>query len=120
MDELMALDWLQACRDGHLFETDVFYRVLELTQTDLDPDRGWRLVKRLIELARDERELWQIGADPLSTIVRNHEDVVGAELESMFRSNPKCRRVFRGQISGALYDFSKNRKLDPLADTDGR
>lgn len=118
MDEVMAGDWLQACRDGDLVATDVFDRLLELTQTDLDPQRGWRLVKRLIELAHDDQELWQIGAGPLSTIVREHEDIVGDELEAVFRNSWRCRRAFRGQISSALYHFRKNRELDLVADTE--
>jgi hypothetical protein len=111
MDDRMVLDWLDASHRD-LYGTDVFDRVLELTQTDLDPERGWRLVKRLVESARNDQELWQIGAGPLSTIVREHGALVAAELEALVRADPKYRQAFRGQISTALYDFLRSRSLD--------
>src|SRR6267378_4959033 len=40
-DEFLARDWL-ASREGAQASDDVDDRVLELTQTDLDPPRGWR------------------------------------------------------------------------------
>jgi hypothetical protein len=48
--------------------------------------------------------------------VREHEEVVGDELEALFRRSPKYRRAFRGQISRALYSFKRNRGLDLVAD----
>ncbi len=106
MDDTMALDWLEATH-RNLYETDVYDRVLELTQTDLDPPRGWRLTKRLVELAKTDRELWLIGADVLATIARHHGSLVAAELEELYRTDSKWRRAFKGQISPALFEIKQ-------------
>jgi hypothetical protein len=98
LDEAMARDWLLATHGPNLFDTDVWDRVLELTQTDLDPPRGWRLTRRLVELAESDRELWYVGAEALATIVRNHEKLVAVELEHLYRTDPKWRQAFVGQM----------------------
>jgi hypothetical protein len=46
-------------------------------------------------------------ADPLSTIVREHPDLVRQELISFYRSDPKWRKAFAGQISTALHEFER-------------
>ena len=106
-DEFLAREWL--ARPGRVPPYDnTDDRVLELTQTDLDPPRGWRLVKKMVELASTDDQIWRIGADPLSTIVREHPDVVGKELTLFYRSDPKWRKAFEGQISRALYEFARD------------
>jgi len=111
-DESLARDWLAAGGRG-LPSDDIYDRVLELTQTDLDPARGWRLVKKLVEFASEDDQLWRIGADPLSTIVREHPDLVREELTTFYRSDPKWRKAFEGQISTALYEFERQMKQNP-------
>jgi hypothetical protein len=100
LDDAMAHDWLRATQHRHndeSYDDEVWERVRELTQSDLDPSRGWRLVKRLVELADDDKELWQIGRDPLGAMLRNHESLIAAELERLYRTDPKWRQVFEGQ-----------------------
>ena len=106
-DEYLAQAWLAS--PGRALDSDDLHdRVLELTQTDLDPVRGWRLVKTMVEVATTDDQLWRIGADPLGTIVREHPEIVIAELEQLYRSDPKWRKPFKGQMSAALYQFERN------------
>jgi hypothetical protein len=98
LDEAMARDWLHATHGPNLFDTDVWDRVLELTQTDLDPPRGWRLTRRLVELAESDKELWYVGAEALATVVRNHAKLAAVELEHLYRTDPKWRQAFVGQM----------------------
>jgi hypothetical protein len=106
-DEFLAREWL-ATPGRAPTSDDIYDRVLELTQTDLDPARGWRLVKKMVELASTDGHIWRIGADPLSTIVREHPDLVREELTRFYRSDPKWRKAFEGQISTALHEFRHN------------
>src|ERR1700674_5221255 len=114
-DDAMAVDWLRAThdRDGPLSDPspldgyEVENRVRELTQSDLDPARGWRLVKRLVELAHNDRELWHIGRAPLAEMLGNHEALVLVELEHLYRTNPKWRQAFESQISIPMSNFAK-------------
>jgi hypothetical protein len=111
MDDLMAQDWLRACRTN-IYDTDVYDRVLELTQSDLNPPRGWRLVQRLIRLAHDDDELWHVGHGPLATVLGNHEALVADDLERLVRTDPKYRQAFRGQMSQAIHRFAEARELN--------
>ena len=104
LDAAMAGDWLRACHEPDFAASDVCYRVLELTQSDLDPPRGWRLVKELFRQAKDD-DLWQLGRRVLSTIVQKHPEVVGDELEKLIRTDPKYRRALDGQMSRELGDL---------------
>jgi hypothetical protein len=105
LDAAMAGDWLRASHEPNFEASDVFYRVLELTQSDLDPSRAWRLVKELFRQANADKELWQIGSEALSTIVQYHPDIVGDELGHLIRTDPKYRRALDGQISRELSDL---------------
>lgn len=107
LDEAMARDWLEATHGPNHIASDVWDRVLELTQTDLDPPRGWRLAKSLVELAKTDRELWLIGADVLATIAREHESLVLAELEELYRTDSKWRQAFKGQMSPVLFEIQQ-------------
>jgi len=111
-DDYLAREWL-AVGGRSLSSDDVYDRVLELTQTDLDPPRGWRMVKKLVEFANTDDQLWRIGADPLSTIVREHPDLVREELTRLYRDDPKWRKAFEGQISTALYEFKRQLEQNP-------
>jgi hypothetical protein len=114
-DEYLARDWLALLPGdvrvgaymGDPRSNDIEDRVLELTQTDLDPVRGWRLVKRLVELATTDAQLWRIGADALSTILREHEALVTPELKQLYTSDPKWRKTFDGQMALSLYRFKE-------------
>lgn len=105
LDGSMARDWLRASHEPDFEDSDVCYRILELTQSDLDPPRAWRLVKELFRQAKDDEELWQIGSEALSTIVKYHPDIVVAELSDLIRTDPKYRRAQDGQISKELHDL---------------
>jgi hypothetical protein len=111
-DDYLARDWLAAGGRG-LQSDDIYDRVLELTQTDLDPARGWRLVQKLIEFAGTDEQLWRIGAGPLATIVREHPELVREELTNFYRSDRKWRRAFEGQISTALGEFKRQVEQNP-------
>jgi len=111
-DEYLARDWLAAGGRG-LQSDDVYDRVLELTQTDLDPARGWRLVQKLVEFAGTDGQLWRIGAGPLATIVREHPELVREELTSFYRSDQKWRKAFEGQISTELGEFKRQVEQNP-------
>jgi len=60
-DEAMPRDWLAATHDEGLPGSDGWHRVWELTRESLDPDRGWRLLKRMVQLADSDEELRMIG-----------------------------------------------------------
>jgi hypothetical protein len=105
-DPDMARAWLEETHSPDHPGSDLWNRVYELTHDDLDPPRGWRLVKLLVEQAQSDRELWHIGSEPLAWIVDNHADLVTAELTVLYRSDPKWRRPFDGQISTALHRFA--------------
>jgi hypothetical protein len=105
-DAFLARDWL-ASPGRELASDDVYDRVLELTQTDLDPPRGWRLVKKLVQFATTDDQLWRIGAGPLSTIAHNHPDLVREELTGLYRRDPKWRKAFEGQISRDLHEVER-------------
>lgn len=124
LDDAMARDWLRATQvrdlpadDPKLEEIDdVWSRVLELTQSDLDPPRGWRLLKRLVELAKNDRELWHIGRNPLSAMVVNHESLVASELEQLYRTDPKWRQAFEGQLYVPPFIITKGTQAGDAAD----
>lgn len=105
LDGAMARDWLRASHDPDFSSSDVCYRVLELTQSDLDPPRAWRLVKELIRQAQDDRELWRIGRGPLSNVAQYHPEVVGGELVQLVRTDPKYCRALDGQMSRELNEL---------------
>ena len=107
LDDAMARDWLEATHGPSRVPMDVWDRVLELTQTDLDPPRGWRLAKRLVELATTDRELWLVGRDVLATIAREHWGLIAAELEELYRTDQKWRQAFEGQMSPALIEIQQ-------------
>jgi len=111
-DEFLARDWL-ATPGRAPTSDDIYDRVLELTQTDLDPARGWRLVQKLVEFAGTDQQLWRIGEGPLATIVREHPELVREELTSFYRSDRKWRRAFEGQISTALGEFKRQMEQNP-------
>ena len=104
-DDDLAKAWLV---DTHqqVDNSDVSQRVWELTHEDLDPARGWRLVKRMIQLARGQ-ELWHVGGGPLGSIVSNHLALIEDELVMLYRTNPRFRRAFEGQMSTALAQFQE-------------
>lgn len=105
-DPEMAHDWLEETHSRDHAGSDLWNRVYELTNGDLDPPRGWRLVKLLVEQAQSDGELWHIGSEPLGWILDNHADLVSAELTALYRSDPKWRKPFDGQISTALHGFA--------------
>jgi hypothetical protein len=104
-NEEFARRWLSASHGENLYLTEVYDRVLELTATDLDPARGWDVVKALIRLADTDDELWRIGEGPLNAVVREHPNLVSKELRWLLRTDPKYRQVFAGQISEGLRNF---------------
>lgn len=109
MDNEMAQDWLRATHSQENEKSqDVFARVRELVQTDLDPARGWRLTKRIVQLAEDEPELRTVGRQILSPLLKWHEDLVGAELAELVRTDSRFRQAFYGQFpSTERSDFQK-------------
>jgi len=111
-DDYLAREWL-AVGGRSLPSDDVYDRVLELTQTELDPARGWRLVQKLVEFAGTDEQLWRIGEGPLATIVREHPELVRKDLTSFYRSDRKWRRAFEGQISTALGEFKRQVEQNP-------
>lgn len=104
-DDDLAKAWLG---DTHqkVDNSDVSQRVWELTHEDLDPARGWRLVKRMIQLAQG-RELWHVGGGPLDSMVSNHLALIEDELVTLYRTSPRFRRAFEGQMSTALARFQE-------------
>ena len=113
MDDEMARDWLRATHlasVGDDWSANLDDRVLELTQTDLDPPRGWRLVKRLTDLAEGSSELWQVGNRALRHMLRNHEQLIGTELADLVRTSPKYRALLDGQIG--FNDFRRRFGLE--------
>ena len=113
-DAAMAKDWLRAVhRLDSAAGDDVLARVFELMESNLDPPRGWRLAKQLVEYASDDTEFFQIGNRVLPMLLKWHEDLVGDELAELVRTNPKYRRAMKGQISPYVVDFVKRRGLRP-------
>jgi hypothetical protein len=72
-----SLDFEEKMRQGaglpDGYDLDLDDRVLELLQTDLDPERGWRLVLTLLEIAQDSEDRDSV-LDAVLTFVRNHHD----------------------------------------------
>ena len=106
-DPRMARAWLREADGADHPGSDLWNRVYELTHEDLDPPRGWRLVKLLVEQAQDDRQLWHIGSEPLAWMVDSHPQLVSAELAELYRADPRWRQPFKGQMSRALFDFEK-------------
>jgi len=106
-DEAMPRDWLAATHDEGLPGSDVWHRVWELTHESLDPDRGWRLLKRMVQLADSDEELRMIGYYPLTHMLDYHEVLIAPKLERLYRPDPKWRRAFDGQMSQVLADFAR-------------
>jgi len=119
LDRDMARDWLRASHEPDFADSEVHYRVLELTQSDLDPPRAWRLVKELFRQAKDDKELWHIGRLPLSNVVQYHPGAIGDELEQLIRADPKYRRALDGQISRELHDLRERYRLEQRNHTHG-
>jgi hypothetical protein len=112
MDDEMAEDWLRASHHPEdASSIEVSDRVLELVESDLDPPRGWRITKRLIESARTDDEFYRIGSDVLSQVVENHEGLVGEELAELLRSDARYQRAVKGQARHALVDFVRRSGL---------
>src|SRR5437773_2816064 len=114
MDDEMARDWLRAVHDPLKENSgEVIARVLELVQTDLDPSRGWRLTKRIVELAEDDGELDSVGRRILGPLLKWHEALVGSELAELIRSDRRFKRAFYGQFpSRERLDFQKQFGID--------
>jgi hypothetical protein len=54
-------------------------QVSELIREDADPDRAAKLIDQMLEAARDEDDLSQIGVDPLENLLRYHGAVEGRQ-----------------------------------------
>ena len=103
----MARDWLEATHAAGLPSTNVWFRVWELTHENLDPDRGWRLLKRMVQRTRSDQELSFIGYYPLAHMLDSHAALIAGELEQLYRTDPKWRQAFEGQMSESLGKFAK-------------
>src|SRR5207245_11746248 len=103
----MPRDWLAATHAEGLPGSDGWHRVWELTRESLDPDRGWRLLKRMVQLADSDEELRMIGYYPLRHMLDSHEVLIAPKLERLYRADPKWRRAFDGQMSQVLADFAR-------------
>lgn len=114
-DSDMARDWLREAVTPNHLGSDLWQRVYELTHEDLDPPRGWRFIKLLVEQAKNDHQLLQIGCEPLAWMIDNHTDLVSGELAVLYRSDPKWRKPFNGQISTALHRFAH--KMDQMSAT---
>jgi hypothetical protein len=120
MDGRLADDWLRQASEPDFPETDTFARVLELSQSDLDPERGWRLAKMLVEKAPDDDRLWSIGARVLATMLTNHPDVVADELAVLAGVDGPFRRALEGQISPAIAEFRRAHGFSRGGRSEGR
>ena len=103
----MAADWLSASSQRDFPSADVYYRVQELLMTDLDPPRGWRLLQGLVRLASNDDQLWQIGSDAIPHMIRDHEELIGAELAHIMRTDSKCPQTYKGQMDVEFYEFMR-------------
>jgi hypothetical protein len=74
------------------YDLDLDARVQELAATDLDPERGWRLVLSLLSLAEDDRDVSVIGMGPLREFVRFHGHTFSDRIEKEEHSNAHFRR----------------------------
>lgn len=107
----MARDWLVASAGKAFASTDVYNRVQELVQSDLDPGRGWRLVQVLVEIADSDRQLRLIGSEAISPLIANHSELVDGELATLARGDVKFRRAIQDQMSVELFEFKKRHGL---------
>jgi hypothetical protein len=102
LDKVLATEWLRNERlwrglprarhprvpDGYDLAFDGWAR--ELVMSDLDPERGWRLVLLMVESAEDDKDLSEIGDGPLYELLKNHEEFLprardGASTDPRFR-----------------------------------
>lgn len=105
-DDAMAQDWLKASHSvGAHGSQPVLGRVFELVESNLDPPRGWRIAKRLLDYADDDTEFFQIGHRILPMLLRWHKDLVDDELAMLMRLHPRFRRALQGQISPELLEL---------------
>ena len=110
-DERMAKDWIQNERlhspaataeqripDGYSLDLDD--RVRELVLTDLDPERGWRLVLTLLRLAEDDAALTNVALGPLETFVTNHRDQFHGQIRRQAREDARFRQALSKTLTG--------------------
>jgi hypothetical protein len=70
-------------------------QVSELIREDADPDRGAKLIDQMLEAARDEDDLSQIGVDPLENLLRYHGAVLNSWVESQAEASGRFRFALR-------------------------
>jgi hypothetical protein len=110
-DIAMAADWLEnerlyPSRESsnneipHGYDMNLEARVDELVQTDLDPERGWRLVNTLIRMAANEDDRWNVAAGPLAEFVRLHGDAFYEEIDEAAKTNTDFRWALTKTLAG--------------------
>jgi hypothetical protein len=70
-------------------------RVLELTLTDVDPERGWRVVIALLRAAQTEQDLTDVAIGPLETLLREHGTEFLHRTEQLANSDQRFRKALK-------------------------
>jgi hypothetical protein len=111
LDARLATEWLRNERlwgDGRPhcegipagYDLDLDARVSELVQTDLDPERGWRLLLTLLRLAEDERDIAAVALGPLETFVRNHGDTMYQHIDRLAKPHTRLLAALERTTGG--------------------
>jgi hypothetical protein len=61
----------------------------------------------MVQRTRSDQELSFIGYYPLAHMLDNHAALIAGELEQLYRTDPKWRQAFEGQMSESLGKFAK-------------
>ena len=104
LDEQLAKDWLANERlwwgqdpkvmpDG--YDLNVAGWAQELVQTDLAPERGWRLILRALNLALDDGERSHTAITLLETFLREHAEAFLPQIESAAKADPRFVTALR-------------------------
>jgi hypothetical protein len=88
--------------------------VLAILVDDSDPDRGWDLVMRMIQSARDEYELRQVGIQAMETLLRESGDKLADRFLEAVRSDNRVRNAASHiYLSGKVAELARAEGLYP-------
>lgn len=88
--------------------------VLAIVADDSDPERGWSFVNHLLQSARDEPEIRQIGIDALETLLRESGDQLADLFRVSIRSDKRLREAAsHSYLSGKVGEIAKAEGIYP-------
>lgn len=106
----LARRWLVNNRRGRKhyedLDIDLDDDVLGLMITDLDPERGWKVVLELLQIAETEEDIGSIAVALLEPLLREHGPRFVDRTDEMAGRDPRFRRALRGiYVHGPIADL---------------